>query len=142
IKSMISNIGSTMSNVAGTIRDFLPFSPAKEGPLSGDGAPEVSGARIAETLGEGVFDQLREIDRAADALMRPLDERMADTRTQMRDVTRHIPSNINQSVRHVGREGDTLTLDVTGTDGDLKRMIRKMVKNDGRGDVQTAFGRR
>lgn len=34
-----------------------------------------------------------------------------------------------------------LVLDVTGADEDMKRLIRKMVRVDGGGDVQTAFGR-
>jgi TP901 family phage tail tape measure protein len=34
IKSKVSAIGSTMSDVASKIRGYLPFSPAKEGPLS------------------------------------------------------------------------------------------------------------
>ncbi|EFC79080.1 hypothetical protein FrEUN1fDRAFT_7805, partial [Parafrankia sp. EUN1f] len=33
-----------------------------------------------------------------------------------------------------------LVLDVTGADEELKRLIRKMVRNDGRGSVQAAFG--
>lgn len=34
-----------------------------------------------------------------------------------------------------------VSLDVTGADEDLKRVIRKWVRNDGRGSVQTTFGR-
>ncbi|WP_344014143.1 phage tail tape measure protein, partial [Nocardiopsis exhalans] len=136
IKSMIGSVGSTMSNVASTIRSYLPFSPAEVGPMSGNGAPEVSGARIAETLGEGILSELAAIDRAADALMAPLDARVSG----MRDMTRHIPSNVNTAVRHSGGRSDTITLDVTGADGEFKKLIRRMVRTDGRGDVQTAFG--
>lgn len=141
IKSMISNIGSTMSNVASTIRSYLPFSPAEVGPMSGDGAPEVSGARIAETLGEGVMSELTAIDRAAEALMRPLDDRLGRTGDALGDVTRSIPTNVNRAVREGGAPA-RVVVDVTGGDGELKRMIRKMVKVDGRGSAQTAFGRR
>ncbi|WP_017614139.1 phage tail tape measure protein [Nocardiopsis salina] len=140
IKSMISNIGSTMSNVASTIRGYLPFSPAEVGPMSGDGAPEVSGARIAETLGEGVMSELTAIDRAADELMRPLDDRLGRTGDALGDVARSIPTNVNRAVREGGNPA-RVVVDVTGGDGELKRMIRKMVKVDGRGSVQTAFGR-
>lgn len=137
IKSMIGSVGSAMSGIASKIRSYLPFSPAKDGPLSGGGAPEVSGARIAETLGEGILSELAAIDRAADALMAPLDARVSG----MRDMTRHIPTNVSTAVRHTGGRSDTITLDVTGADGDMKRLIRRMVRTDGRGDVQTAFGR-
>lgn len=34
IQSMVRKVTSTVSSIAGKIRDFLPFSPAKEGPLS------------------------------------------------------------------------------------------------------------
>lgn len=36
--------------------------------------------------------------------------------------------------------GGRIVLDVTGADGDMKRLIRRMVRIDGRGSVQTAFG--
>ncbi|MET8399570.1 phage tail tape measure protein [Streptomyces sp900116325] len=36
--------------------------------------------------------------------------------------------------------GGRIVLDVTGADGDMKRLIRRMVRVDGRGSVQTAFG--
>ncbi|MFF3353387.1 phage tail tape measure protein [Streptomyces sp. NPDC002917] len=36
--------------------------------------------------------------------------------------------------------GGAIVLDVTGADGDMKRLIRRMVRLDGRGSVQTAFG--
>lgn len=136
IKSMIGSVGSEMSNVASTIRSYLPFSPAKTGPLSGGGAPEVSGARIAETLGEGILSEMAAIDAAADALMAPLDARVSG----MRDMTRHIPSNVNTAVRHSGGSEQRVAIDVTGADGEFKKLIRRMVRTDGRGDVQTAFG--
>lgn len=54
IRSMLGSLGSTASSVASTIRAYLPFSPAKRGPLSGNGAPEVSGRRISENLAAGI----------------------------------------------------------------------------------------
>ncbi|MGW4986311.1 phage tail tape measure protein [Streptomyces mirabilis] len=36
--------------------------------------------------------------------------------------------------------GARVVIDVTGADGDMKKMIRRMVRVDGRGSVQTAFG--
>ena len=135
IRSMIGRVGSEMSNIASTIRSYLPFSPAKEGPLSGGGAPEVSGARIAETLGEGILSELHRIDQAADALMAPLDARVSG----IRDVARHIPTNVNAAVRSTESRSDTLTLDVTGAEEEWKRLMRKMVRKSG-GSVQQVFG--
>jgi hypothetical protein len=51
--------------MAGTIRRFLPFSPAKEGPLSGSGAPFASGQAIAGGLAAGVRSQLPSVAGAA-----------------------------------------------------------------------------
>lgn len=135
IRSMIGSVGSAMSGIASKIRSYLPFSPAKDGPLSGGGAPEVSGARIAETLGEGIMSELYRIDQAADALMAPLDARMSG----MRDVARHIPTNVNASVRSTSSRDDRLVLDVTGADEEWKRVMRRMVRRSG-GDVQKVFG--
>lgn len=36
------------------IRDHLPFSPAKMGPLSGGGSPQIAGAKIAEMIAAGL----------------------------------------------------------------------------------------
>lgn len=44
-------------------------------------------------------------------------------------------------VRNTESHTDRIVIDVDGADGDMKRMIRKMVRTDGRGDVQIAFGR-
>jgi hypothetical protein len=41
-----------------------------------------------------------------------------------------------------GGSAQTLVIDVTGSDEDMKRLIRRIVKTDGRGHVQTAFGTR
>jgi hypothetical protein len=38
------------------------------------------------------------------------------------------------------RQSMALSMDVTGADEDMKRLIRRIVKTQGRGSVQTAFG--
>lgn len=140
IKNMFGKLSSAASDMASKIRDKLPFSPAKEGPLSGSGAPEASGARIAENLGDGILAHMSEIDRAADALMAPLDDRVDGIRATL-SMAAHIPANVATSVRHSGQQESRVVIDVTGADEDMKRLIRKMVRTDGRGDVQKAFGR-
>jgi hypothetical protein len=44
------------------------------------------------------------------------------------------------SVQGAGGAPQRLVLDVTGSDEDMKRLIRRIVKTQGRGSVQTAFG--
>jgi TP901 family phage tail tape measure protein len=54
IGSMIGSVGNSMSGIASKIMGFLPHSPAKEGPLSGDGDPAVSGKTIVARLADGI----------------------------------------------------------------------------------------
>jgi phage-related protein len=68
IRSMIQNLRDTISSVAETVRNFLPFSPAKEGPLSGAGSPDRAGAAIATMVARGLVDELPAIRAAAAAL--------------------------------------------------------------------------
>lgn len=52
--SMLGGVGNAMSTIIGKIRNFLPFSPAKEGPLSGEGDPLKAGQRIGDRLAAGI----------------------------------------------------------------------------------------
>ena len=55
IKSMFGKIGDVMGDVGGRVRNFLPFSPAKEGPLSGSGSPDRAGAKISDMVADGIL---------------------------------------------------------------------------------------
>lgn len=68
IRSMLGNLAGMASQLAGTIRNHLPFSPAKEGPLSGSGNPYHSGQVIAGDLAAGVQSQLPTVTSAASQL--------------------------------------------------------------------------
>jgi tape measure domain-containing protein len=61
VKSMIGGIGDAIGNIASTVTDFLPFSPAKEGPLSGRGDTHFSGKAIVRGLSEGIAGQEDEL---------------------------------------------------------------------------------
>lgn len=61
-------------------------------------------------------------------------------RSTLRDVTNEIPHNVRASVSHAGAASHTLEINVTGADEEMARLIRKMVRVRGRGDVQRAFG--
>lgn len=69
IFSMIGSLASAASNLAGTIRDYLPFSPAKVGPLSGTGSPDNSGRQIAQMVADGI---LANVNAPANAMSRAL----------------------------------------------------------------------
>lgn len=65
IQSKLGALSNVASSMAGTIRGFLPFSPAKEGPLSGSGNPYHSGQVIASDLAGGVESRLPTVASAA-----------------------------------------------------------------------------
>jgi TP901 family phage tail tape measure protein len=68
IESAIGDVESTVSGVASTIKSFLPFSPAKQGPLSGSGDPSNSGKSIASKLAQGMLASKGVVSSAAGQL--------------------------------------------------------------------------
>jgi phage-related protein len=54
LTSMIGAVGSSVAGIAGKVAGFFGLSPAKEGPLSGAGAPEVRGAHFSHAFAAGV----------------------------------------------------------------------------------------
>jgi TP901 family phage tail tape measure protein len=54
--------------IAQTVRDFLPFSPAKTGPLSGSGSPDIAGAKIGSMLADGMRKAAVDVSSASAAL--------------------------------------------------------------------------
>ena len=71
IGSKISQLKQKIASAVQEIRDHLPFSPAKKGPLSGQGSPQRAGATIGSMIAAGLDSQLALIggaaSRAADA---------------------------------------------------------------------------
>ena len=65
ITSRIGGAGSAMHAVAKEIRSYLPFSPAKQGPLSGSGSPDLAGAQIGAMVAKGISGSTRKISQAA-----------------------------------------------------------------------------
>jgi hypothetical protein len=55
VMSMVGSIGHAIGSVVSTIKSYLPFSPAKQGPLSGAGDPSYSGRSIAKNLAKGLL---------------------------------------------------------------------------------------
>lgn len=68
LRSMFGALGNAAGGLAGTIRNYLPFSPAKEGPLSGRGNPFYSGRSIVELLASGITGNLGAARAAASDL--------------------------------------------------------------------------
>lgn len=64
IKSMAGAVAGAVSDVVAGARRLLPFSPAKEGPLSGAGAPDIAGAKIIEMIAAGIRSRAADLHRA------------------------------------------------------------------------------
>jgi hypothetical protein len=64
ILSMLGPVGNAMTFIADKIKGYLPHSPAKEGPLSGDGDPLKGGQEIGDRLAAGIAMSGPTIDNA------------------------------------------------------------------------------
>lgn len=67
-RSRLGELRSIASEAAGIVRDLFPFSPAREGPLSGSGSPDRAGVAIVEMLAEGMRASQATLERAATAV--------------------------------------------------------------------------
>lgn len=65
ITQRLGALRSAAGKAAGTIRNLFPFSPAKEGPLSGRGSPEIAGRKIATMIAAGLQARIPAIKTAA-----------------------------------------------------------------------------
>ena len=64
IKGAISGVGDAIGGVAGKIRNFLPFSPAKEGPLR-----DLDKLDFGGTISLGIDDGANEVQKAMDEML-------------------------------------------------------------------------
>lgn len=72
IKSMIGAVASAASSVVSKVRDFFPFSPAKEGPFSGRGYTTYSGAALIEGFIEGMRRQTPQLQQEMNRILSTL----------------------------------------------------------------------
>lgn len=126
IRSAIGAVGGAMSSIAGEIRSYLPFSPAKKGPLSGSGAPDLSGKKIAAMLAEGVDSGRDGVSGAAGRLARAV-----QSGTRLTAGAGHL----------AGASGGTVKvqLELTGGTDAMARALRQMIRVKG-GNVQKVLG--
>lgn len=129
ITSKFGALARKASEMASKIRNYLPFSPAKEGPLSGSGSPEIAGAKIGSMLAAGISSSRGDVAAA----MNNLSGLAAPAFTARR------PGG-GSAVRGGDGAQVTVVVDVSGGDRFLKEWIRRTVRVEGRGDVQVAFG--
>lgn len=58
ITGKIKDVTKAMEDITKKIRDHLPFSPAKIGPLSGKGSPFIAGQKIATMISQGMASKM------------------------------------------------------------------------------------
>ncbi|GAB4584399.1 hypothetical protein [Nocardia sp. IFM 10818] len=79
IKAMLGKVKDAASSIVSAARDFFPFSPAKEGPFSGQGWVLYSGQSIGEAFAEGMTDQQKSVVNAAKSIMQAAKDVFGDT---------------------------------------------------------------
>ncbi|MGW3724839.1 hypothetical protein [Streptomyces sp. NPDC000851] len=130
ISGFINGIKGMFSSVKGTLGDLTSSLTSWKGPESLD-------KRILTPAGRLVIGGfMAGIDAQTPMLRRQLQGLTSDLPGMAMDVS---PKGV---MRAAVRQDQRVVFDVTGADDDMKRLIRRIVKNDGRGDVQTAFGAR
>jgi phage-related protein len=132
IKSMFGALSSAASDLAGKIRSHLPFSPAKEGPLSGTGDPRRAGVKIATMLAAGMAQGTGAVTSAAASVAGAagIGPRGIGTPAGVRAAARNTDANQPIIIRSDG----------TKTSDFLVELLREAIRNRG-GNVQSTLGR-
>lgn len=66
IKSMFGAVGNAAKSVVRKVRNFFPFSPAKEGPFSGTGYTTYSGKALVGDFAQSIVSKTSDVRKAAD----------------------------------------------------------------------------
>ncbi|MFG2650966.1 hypothetical protein [Streptomyces sp. NPDC048436] len=118
-------IGWAKAMIPGPIADALGInSPSR-----------VMAQEIGQWIPAGIVDGIESGQGAVDRTMRNLVSTPTPGQATAAAMAAHTGTGGNG-----GSDGGRLVLDVTGADAEWKRVIRRMVRLDGRGNVQTAFG--
>ncbi len=128
IESMFGSLGSVMGSVASKIAGFIGLSPAREGPLSAGGAPQIRGQHIARDIAAGMASGTSLVAAAAGRLAGAAAPGAV-----------HGPAYAGSA----GTAGGLVTLRIEGSDSSLVHALvlalRKEIRVQG-GDVQAVLG--
>jgi TP901 family phage tail tape measure protein len=92
IKSAIGGIGHIMGSVASAIKSFLPFSPAKQGPLSGSGDPYYSGLSIGKKIAAGITASLPALKSAVSGSVAQINSALSTAASEQKSGTSQLSS--------------------------------------------------
>lgn len=91
IKGAVKKVTGAIDSVVGAVRDFLPFSPAKTGPLS-----DLDKLNFGGTISTGIYNGEREVQSAmSDILTMPA---LSDLSGTIGDVSKGLSQNINTNL--------------------------------------------
>lgn len=133
IKSMGSAVKDSVGSIVSGARDLLPFSPAKEGPFSGRGWTLYSGQSLVNGFAQGISSR-------AGAAKQAMTDVVSDTAGKA-GLAAGAPAPGPAAPMSRTRQGAVVVrFEMGGADGEFKKFMRKIVRVNGRGNVQIAFG--
>jgi TP901 family phage tail tape measure protein len=92
IKSMIGDVTHGIGSVVSAIKSFLPFSPAKQGPLSGRGDPYYSGVSIGKKIAAGITASLPAIKSAVSGSVATINSALSKAAVEQSTATMSLTS--------------------------------------------------
>jgi len=127
ITSKINALTSKLKGVTNTIKSFLPFSPAKRGPLSGRGNPYYSGQAIANLVAKGIWNKAGQVEAAAAMLARQfsLEEPVIGSRAPITGQTAFARVGVGSQEESASRIVNT-TINVYTQEIDPKRQAAEL----------------
>ncbi|MDJ0345242.1 phage tail tape measure protein, partial [Streptomyces sp. PH10-H1] len=69
IKSMFGAVGNVMGDITSYVSGFFNHSPAKHGPLSGSGGPDLAGAKLGSMFADGIAGSTARVGHATSRLV-------------------------------------------------------------------------
>lgn len=133
INGALGRLRSAVSRAAGIVRNFWPFSPAKEGPLSGSGSMDIAGRNIGEMLASGISQSRSVVAAATSGLAGTV---TSGTASPTGGVRVHSPSTA---------EGQRMVLEIRADDNRMSQLLVEVLSKAVRirgGNVQTVLGTR
>lgn len=119
IKGAISSVTDAISGVVGKIRDFLPFSPAKVGPLK-----DLDKLNFGGTISMGIENGTSEVQKAMDSMLsikttRPASGSLSSEDREMLNILKDIAEGVRENKDFIidGKTFATATADYYSAEG-------------------------
>jgi hypothetical protein len=123
IESMAMAPVHAVSSIIGDVRNFLPFSPAKKGPLSGAGSPDIAGRKIGLMVAAGITASVPAVSASSAHLARAAGI----------GVAAH-PAYGAAAAGAGGAQKVQMELNITGGNAAFRTFLKKSIRTTG-GDV-------